>query len=118
LYPIPVALPLTIATLFLFADILLLLLILLQIVSVVSSIYLGRLQKCNTDRLYYNVIFEIRNGFFGTAFVLFYLLINMLNTAVDNNGTLGKKPTSYNDIFDAFRLALKFYLFRNMSEYD
>jgi len=42
----------------------------------------------------------------------------MLKTAVDNNGTLGKKATSYNDIFDAFRLALKFYLFRNTSEYD
>jgi hypothetical protein len=28
---------------------------------------------------------------------------------VDNDGTLGKESTSYNDIFDAFRLALKFY---------
>jgi hypothetical protein len=42
----------------------------------------------------------------------------MLKTAVDNNRTLGKKATSYNDIFDAFRLALKFYLFRNTSKYD
>jgi hypothetical protein len=27
---------------------------------------------------------------------------------VDNDGTLDKEATSYNDIFDAFRLALKF----------
>jgi hypothetical protein len=30
---------------------------------------------------------------------------------VDNDGTLDKESTSYNDIFDAFRLALKFYRF-------
>jgi hypothetical protein len=30
---------------------------------------------------------------------------------VDNDGTLDKEATSYNDIFDAFRLALKFYNF-------
>jgi hypothetical protein len=38
-------------------------------------------------------------------------LITALRTAVDNDGTLGKEDTSYNDIFDAFRLALKFYHF-------
>jgi hypothetical protein len=32
-------------------------------------------------------------------------------TAVDNDGILYKEATSYNDIFDAFRLALKFYHF-------
>ena len=32
-------------------------------------------------------------------------------TAVDNDGVLDKEATSYNDIFDAFRLALKFYHF-------
>jgi hypothetical protein len=32
-----------------------------------------------------------------------------LRTAVDNDGTLDKEATSFNDIFDAFRLALKFY---------
>jgi len=38
---------------------------------------------------------------------------------VDNDGTLDKEATtSYNDIFDAFRLALKFYSFRNLNEYD
>jgi len=39
-------------------------------------------------------------------------LITALRTAVDNDGTLNKEPTSYNDIFDAFRLALKFYYFK------
>ena len=36
-------------------------------------------------------------------------LITALRTAVDNYGTLDKEATSYNDLFDAFRLALKFY---------
>jgi hypothetical protein len=40
-------------------------------------------------------------------------LITPLRTAVDNDGTLDKGSTSYNDIFDAFRLALKFYHFEN-----
>ena len=38
-------------------------------------------------------------------------LITALRTAGDNDGTLDKEATSYNDIFDAFRLALKFYHF-------
>jgi hypothetical protein len=38
-------------------------------------------------------------------------LITALRTAVDNDGTLNKELTSYNGIFDAFRLALKFYHF-------
>jgi hypothetical protein len=42
-------------------------------------------------------------------------LITALRTAVDNDGTLDKEATSYNDIFDAFRLALKFYSFRDSS---
>ena len=42
-------------------------------------------------------------------------LIAALRTAVDNDGTLDKEATSYNDIFDAFRLALKFYHFRDSS---
>jgi len=33
-------------------------------------------------------------------------LITTLRTAVDNDATLDKEATSYNDIFDAFRLAL------------
>jgi terminase large subunit-like protein len=40
-------------------------------------------------------------------------LITALRTAVDNDGALDKEATSYNDIFDAFRLALKFYHFRD-----
>jgi terminase large subunit-like protein len=42
-------------------------------------------------------------------------LITSLRTAVDNDGTLDKESTSYNDIFDAFRLALKFYHFEERS---
>jgi hypothetical protein len=38
-------------------------------------------------------------------------LIIALRTAVDNDGTLDKESTSYNDIFDAFRLGMKFYRF-------
>ena len=45
-------------------------------------------------------------------------LITSLRTAVDNDGVLDKEATSYNDIFDAFRLALKFYHYRDSSEYD
>jgi hypothetical protein len=41
----------------------------------------------------------------------FNKLITALRTAIDNDGTLDKESTSYNDIFDAFRLALKFYRF-------
>ncbi|MFL6360020.1 MAG: hypothetical protein ACJ72V_11865 [Nitrososphaeraceae archaeon] len=36
-------------------------------------------------------------------------LITALRTAVDDDETLDKEATSYNDIFDSFRLALKFY---------
>jgi hypothetical protein len=42
-------------------------------------------------------------------------LITSLRTAVDNDGTLDKEATSYNDIFDAFRLAMKFYRFEDSS---
>ena len=41
----------------------------------------------------------------------FEKLITSLRTSVDDDGTLVKESTSYNDIFDAFRLALKFYQF-------
>jgi hypothetical protein len=43
-------------------------------------------------------------------------LITALRTAVDNDGTLDKESTSYNDIFDAFRLALKFYQFKERND--
>jgi hypothetical protein len=46
---------------------------------------------------------------------VFDKLITSLRTAVDKDGTLDKESTSYNDILDAFRLALKFYLFRERS---
>ena len=38
-------------------------------------------------------------------------LITSLRTAVDNEETLDKEATSNNDIFDASRLAIKFYRF-------
>jgi hypothetical protein len=41
-------------------------------------------------------------------------LITSLRTALDIDGTLDKESTSYNDIFDAFRLALKFYQFQEV----
>lgn len=47
----------------------------------------------------------------------FYKLITSLRTAVDNDGVLDKESTSYNDIFDAFRLALKFYQFQERTDY-
>jgi hypothetical protein len=43
-------------------------------------------------------------------------LITALRTAVDNDGMLDKEATSYNDIFDAFRLALKFYRFQKRTD--
>jgi hypothetical protein len=43
-------------------------------------------------------------------------LITLLRTAIDNDGTLDKEATSYNDTFDAFRLALKFYLFKERDD--
>jgi hypothetical protein len=36
-------------------------------------------------------------------------LMTALRTAVDNEGALDKEATSYDDIFDAYRLALEFY---------
>jgi Terminase RNaseH-like domain len=44
---------------------------------------------------------------------VFDKLITSLRTAVDVDGKLDKESTSYNDIFDAFRLAMKFYHFGN-----
>jgi hypothetical protein len=38
-------------------------------------------------------------------------LITSLRTAVENDGILDKEATSYDDVFDAFRLALCFYRF-------
>ena len=37
---------------------------------------------------------------------------NKVSQAVDNDGALDKESTAYNDIFDAFRLPLKFYHFQ------
>jgi hypothetical protein len=45
-------------------------------------------------------------------------LITALRTAVDNDSVLNKESTSYNDIFDAFRLALKFYHFQERIDFE
>jgi hypothetical protein len=42
-------------------------------------------------------------------------LITSLRTAVENDGVLDKEATSYDDVFDAFRLAMRFY---RLSEYQ
>jgi hypothetical protein len=57
------------------------------------------------------MILEIDGGSIAINPDRFDKLITALRTAVDNDGTLDKEATSYNDIFDAFRLALKFYHF-------
>ena len=46
----------------------------------------------------------------------FNKLITALRTAVDNDGTLDKESTPYNDIFGAFRLSLKFYHFKERND--
>jgi hypothetical protein len=43
-------------------------------------------------------------------------LIAALRIAVDDDVLLDKEATSYNDIFDAFRLALKFYHFKERND--
>jgi hypothetical protein len=55
------------------------------------------------------MIFEKDSGRIAINPDKFDKLITSLRTAVDIDGTLDKESTSYNDIFDAFRLALKFY---------
>jgi hypothetical protein len=38
-------------------------------------------------------------------------LITSLRTAVENDGMLDKEATSYDDVFDAFRLSMCYYRF-------
>jgi hypothetical protein len=58
------------------------------------------------------MIFESEGGRIAINSDKFDKLITALRTAVDKDGTLDKEATSYHDIFDAFRLALKFYAFQ------
>ena len=62
-----------------------------------------------------NMIREDDGGKFAINLNRFNKLITSLRTAVDNDGVLNKEATSYNDIFYAFRLALRFYHFRETS---
>ena len=43
-------------------------------------------------------------------------LITSLRTALDVDGTLDKEATSYNDMFYAFRLTLKFYHYEETND--
>ena len=61
------------------------------------------------------MIFEADGGRIAINPDRFDKLITALRTAVDNDGTVDKEATSYNDIFDAFRLALKFYRYEDSS---
>jgi hypothetical protein len=45
-----------------------------------------------------------------------FKLVTSLRTAIEDNGTLDKETTSYNDIFDAFRLALRYYKINQSQE--
>ncbi len=46
-------------------------------------------------------------------------VLSGLGTTVDNYGISDKESTLYNDIFDAFRLALKFYRYEDSTrEYN
>ena len=53
----------------------------------------------------------IEDGFVAIHPTWFQKLITSLQTAVDNEGKLDKNRTSYNDIFDAFRLSLQLFQF-------
>jgi hypothetical protein len=64
------------------------------------------------------MLLERNGGHIATSPDRFDKLITALRTSVDNDGVLDKEATSYNDMFDAFRLALRFYSFRDISEYD
>ena len=85
--------------------------------EMVSLVY-GLISKYQVDKVY----IDGANPSFMKSLKLqadkFDKLITALRTAVDNDGILDKESTSYNDVFDAFRLALKFYSFRDSSEYD
>jgi hypothetical protein len=64
------------------------------------------------------MIFETGSGRIAINSDRFDKLITSLRTAVDIEGTLDKESTSYNDIFDTFRLALNFYHFEDGSSHS
>jgi hypothetical protein len=53
-----------------------------------------------------------------TTIPRFDKLITSLRAVGQNEGILDKEATSYDDVFDAFRLALKFYHFEESSSDD
>jgi hypothetical protein len=52
-----------------------------------------------------------RDGGYIAINTKFDKLITSLRTAVENDGMLNKEATSYDDVFDAFRLAMCYYRF-------
>ena len=65
------------------------------------------------------MILENDGGHIAINPVRFDRLITALRTDGDNDRTLDREATSYNDIFDALRLSLKFYHFEdNSNEYN
>ena len=61
------------------------------------------------------MLFE-RNGGYVSINPKFTKLITSLRTAVEEDGTLDKEATSYDDVFDAFRLALRHYYVASTEE--
>lgn len=47
---------------------------------------------------------------------VFDKLFTSFRTAIEDNGILDKENTSYNDVFDAFRLALRYYKINQSQE--
>jgi hypothetical protein len=57
-----------------------------------------------------------KNGGYVSINPKFTKLITSLRTAVEEDGTLDKEDTSYDDVFDAFRLALRHYYVASSEE--
>jgi hypothetical protein len=55
------------------------------------------------------ILLERDGGYIAINPKKFDKLITSLRTAVEDDGVLDKEATSYDDVFDAFRLALHFY---------
>jgi hypothetical protein len=62
------------------------------------------------------MVFETDGGNIAINPDRFYKLITALRTAVDNDGTLDKESTSYNDMFDAFRLVVLDIFYRTITK--
>ena len=61
------------------------------------------------------MILESQGGRIATNPDKFDKLITTLRTSIDCDGVLDKEATSYHGIFDAFRLAMKFYCYEELA---